>query len=134
MKFTFAAEDTIVGIVCGLLLIGYTGRIFSLKLGSFLYVIAFIAYVVFILLDIVNELRDLTTHFGFIVFSLLHSFADLIIALAFVSFFSKWNIPYITSRFVPYLQGEGAIGLIFWLGVFLVVGNVIWLILYPFLD
>src|SRR3989338_10986733 len=131
MKFTFAAEDTIVGIVCGLLLIGYTGRIFSLKLGSFLYVIAFIAYVVFILLDIVNELRDLTTHFGFIVFSLVHSLADLVIALAFVSHFSSWNVPYITAAIVPYLKSEIVI---FWLGIFLVVGNVIWLILYPFLD
>lgn len=134
MKFTFAAEDTIIGIICGLLLIGYTGRFFSFKLSNILYAIAFIVYVFFVLLDIVNELRDLTTHFGFIVFSLLHSLADLVIALTLISFFSGWNIPYITSKFVPYLQGEGAISLIFWLGVFLVVGNVIWLILYPFLD
>ena len=131
MKLTFAAEDTIIGIICGLLLIGLTGRFFSLKLNNILYVIVFIVYVFFILLDIVNELRDLTTHFGFIVFSLLHSLADLAIALAFISHFSKWSIPYITSTFVPYLQNEV---IIFWLGVFLVVGNVVWLILYPFLD
>lgn len=131
MKFTFAAEDTIAGIICGLLLIGLTGRFFSLKLSNALYVIAFIAFSVFILLDIVNELRDLTTHFGFIVFSLLHSLVDLGIALAFISHFSGFSIPYITAIFVPYLQNEV---IVFWLGVFLVVGNVVWLILYPFLD
>ena len=134
MKFTFAAEDTIIGIICGLLLIGYTGRYFSFKLSNILYVIAFIVYAFFVLLDIVNELRDLTTHFGFILFSLIHSLVDLIIAFTLISFFSGWNIPYITSTLVPYLQGDAAIGLIFWIGIFLVVGNVIWLILYPFLD
>lgn len=131
MKFTFAAEDSIIGICCGLLLIGLTGKFFSLKLGNTMYVVSFIVFSFFILLDIVNELRDLTTHFGFIVFSILHSLADLAIALAFVSHFGSWNVPYITATIVPYLKSEAVI---FGLGVFLVVGNVIWLILYPFLD
>ena len=131
MKLIFAAEDTIIGIICGLLLIGLTGNFFSLKLSDIIYAIAFIIYGLFILLDIFNEIRDLATHFGFIIFSLLHSFADLIIALTAISHFSVWNIPYITSTFVPYLQNESVI---FYSGAFLVVGNVIWLILYPFLD
>ena len=131
MKLIFAAEDTIVGIICGLLLVGFTGRFFSLKLSNVIYVIAFIIYSFFILLDIVNEVRDLTTHFGFILFSLLHSFADLGIALTFISHFSSWNIPYVTSIFVPYLQNEANI---FYAGAFLIIGNIIWLILYPFLD
>jgi len=131
MKLIFAAEDTIIGIICGLLLIGFTGRFFSLKLSDIIYVIAFVIYGFFILLDIFNEIRDLTTHFGFILFSLLHSLVDLGIALAVISNFSGWNIPYITSIFVPYLQNESYV---FYSGAFLVVGNAIWLILYPFLD
>ncbi len=131
MKFTFAAEDTLAGIICGLLLIGLTGRFFSLKLSNMLYAIAFIALSVFILLDIINEARDLTTHFGFIVFSLAHSLADLGIAVIFVSHFSGWSIPYLTSAFVPYLKNEV---IIFYAGAFLVIGNVIWLCLYPLLD
>lgn len=134
MKFTFAAEDTIVGIICGLLLIGYTGRYFSFKLSNILYVIAFVAYSFFIVLDIFNEIRDLTTHFGFILFSLIHNFVDLCIAFTFISFFSGWNIPYITATFVPYIQGEAAFGIIFYVGAFLIVGNLIWIVLYPFLD
>ena len=131
MKLLFAAEDTIIGIICGLLLIGFTGRFFSLKLSGTLYLIAFIIYAFFILLDIFNEIRDLTTHFGFIVFSLLHSFMDLGISITFISHFSGWEIPYITATFVPYLQNEA---MIFYAGMFLVIGNVIWLVLYPFLD
>lgn len=131
MKLIFAAEDTIIGIICGLLLIGLTGRFFSLKLSDTLYVIAFIIYSFFILLDIFNEIRDPTTHFGFIAFSLLHNLVDLGIALAIISHFSGWSMPYITSAFAPYLQNEA---FIFYAGAFLVVGNVVWLILYPFLD
>lgn len=131
MKLIFAAEDTVIGIICGLLLIGLTGHFFSLKLSDIIYLIAFIIYAFFILLDIFNEVRDLTTHFGFILFSLLHSLVDLLIALTFVSHFSGWNIPWITSVFVPYLQNEA---MIFYAGIFLVVGNAIWLIMYPFLD
>lgn len=131
MKLIFAAEDTIIGILCGLLLIGLTGRFFTLTFNDIVYLILFIIYAVFILLDIFNELRDLTTHFGFIVFSLLHSLIDLVIALTFISFFSGWNIPYITTIFVSYLKNEL---IIFYAGIVLVIGNVIWLILYPFLD
>lgn len=131
MKLLFAAEDTIIGIICGLLLFGFTGRFFSLKLADSVYVIAFMVYAFFILLDIFNELRDLTTHFGFIMFSLAHSIADLLISLTFISFFGKWDIPYISSVFVPYLQNESYI---FGAGLFLVIGNVIWLAMYPFLD
>ncbi len=131
MKLIFAAEDTIIGIICGILLIGLAGRFFELKLPDNFYLIAFIIYSVAILMDIVNEARDLTTHFGFILFSLIHSFVDLAIALAFVSHFSSWNMPIITSTIVPYLASQS---IIFGIGAYLVIGNVVWLALYPFLD
>ena len=131
MKLLFAAEDTIIGIICGVLLVGFTGRYFSLKLSSIIYVIVFIIYGFFILLHIFNEVKDLTTHFGFIVFSLLHSFADLGITLAVISYFGSFNIPYITSTLVPYLENAD---MLFYAGAFLVIGNAVWLCLYPFLD
>ena len=131
MKLAFAAEDTIVGIICGLLLIGFIGRFFSLKLPNILYTIAFAIYVIFILLDIVNEFSDLATHFGFIIFSLLHSLVDLIISITFISYFSKLNIPFVASTLAPFLQNES---FIFGIGAYLVIGNIIWLCLYPFLD
>ena len=129
MKLTVPIEDLIIGIICGLLLIGYTERYFSLKLNEVVYVIAFIIYIVFIVLDILYELSDLTTHFGFIVFSILHNLVDLVLSLAIISHFSGWNLPYITEILVPYLQN---IDVIFGAGVFLIVGNAIWIVLYPF--
>ncbi|MEK6869137.1 MAG: hypothetical protein AABX74_02825, partial [Nanoarchaeota archaeon] len=116
---------------CGLLLIGLTGRFFSLKLSSVIYLIAFAIFAISIVLDILFEFSDLRVHFGFTILSIIHSIADLIIALAFVSHFSGFSIPFITPTFAPYLQNEATI---FWLGIFLVAGNIIWLLLYPFFN
>ena len=131
MKLAFAAEDTVAGIICGLLIVGFTGRFFSLKLPNIIYAIAFAIYAIFIVLDIINELSDLSTHFGFIAFSILHGLTDLLISLTFISYFSKLNIPLITSKLVPILQNES---FIFGIGAYLIIGNTIWLVLYPFLD
>ncbi len=129
MKLAVPIEDLIIGIICGLLLIGYTERYFSLKLNNTVYVIAFIVYCIFIVLDIMYEFSDLTTHFGFIVFSILHNLADLVLSLAFISHFSGWNMPYITGLIVPYLQNEA---FLFGAGIYLIAANVIWLVIYPF--
>ena len=129
MKLAVPIEDLIIGIVCGLLLIGYTGRYFSLKLNNTIYVIAFIIYIIFIILDIAYEFSDLTTHFGFIVFSIINNLIDLILSLALISFFSGWNLPYVTSIIVPYFQNEVYI---FGAGAFFIIGNLIWLVIYPF--
>lgn len=131
MKLTFSAEDAIIGIICGLLLIGFTGRWFSLKLHNFVYVAAFAIFIIFIILDILHELSDLARHFGLIGFSILHNLVDLAISLTFISHFSGWNIPYITSILVPYLKDES---MIFYVGIFLVFGNAIWLVIFPFAE
>ena len=59
MKFLFEFEDAVVGIICGLLLIGLTGRFFSLKLSNAIYLIAFIIFAISIILDILFEFSDL---------------------------------------------------------------------------
>ena len=129
MKLTVPIEDLVIGIICGLLLVGYTGRYFSFKLNEIVYVIALIVYCIFIVLDIFYEFSDLTTHFGFIVLSIINNLIDLVLSISLISFFGKWSIPYITSIIVPYLQNESYL---FGIGVFFVAGNLLWLIVYPF--
>ncbi|MEK6946634.1 MAG: hypothetical protein AABX32_03420 [Nanoarchaeota archaeon] len=131
MKAIFEIEDAVVGVICGLLILGYAGKYFSLKLNGYVYAAAFAVFIIFIFLDIINELKDLSSHFGFIMLSLVHNLIDLAISLSFISFFTKWNIPYITTYLVPYLQSETLIG---WIGIFLVAGNAMWFILFPFAN
>lgn len=129
MKMIFEAEDAMVGIICGLLVLGLTGKYFTLKFPAFVYVIAFGILIFFILLDLVNEFKDLSTHLGLMVLSIIHNLVDLVISLAFISYFTEWNIPYIAANLVPYLKNEV---LLYWVGMFLVIGNVIWLFIFPF--
>lgn len=129
MKFAIEAEDAVIGIICGVLLLGLTGRFFTLKLNNIIYVAAFIIFVIFIFLDIINEFRDLTSQFGLIALSVLHNLVDLAISLAFISHFTGWSIPYITQYLVPYLQNEQVVAGI---GIFLVASNALWLVTMPF--
>ena len=129
MKAIIEVEDAIIGIICGVLLLGYAGKYFSLKLNPYVYIALFVVFIFFILLDIVNEVKDLSTHFGLIVLSLIHDFADLVISLSFISYFAKWNIPYVASYLVPYLKNEAFIG---YIGMFLIIANVVWFFLFPF--
>ena len=129
MKAIFEVEDAIIGIICGVFLLGYAGKYFSFKLNPYVYVAVFVVFIFFICLDIVNEVKDLSTHFGLIVLSLIHDFADLAISLSFISFFTKLDIPYITAYLVPYLKSEIFIG---YVGMFLIIANVVWFFLFPF--
>lgn len=129
MKIAIEAEDSIIGIVCGLLLLGLTGTFFTLKLSNIVYAMFFIIFIIFIILDLINEIRWLASYFKIVLLSMLHNLADLAIALAFVSHFTGYNIPAITSRLVPYLQNDQ---IIMWAGIFLAVTNAVWLVTLPF--
>ena len=127
MKFAIEAEDSVIGIACGVLLLGLAGKFFSLKLHDSVYVIAFAIFIIFIVLDIINEFRDLSG-LGLIFLSILHNIADLLISLAFISHFTGINIPYITQYIVPFLQNPEVIAGI---GIFLIVTNALWLLTMP---
>ena len=129
MKLTIEAEDAIIGIICGLLLLGLTGTLFTLKLSNIAYAAAFIIFIIFIVLDFINEIRWLASYFKIVLLSMAHNLVDLVIAIAFVSHFTGYNFPYITSNLVPYLQNEQ---IIVWAGIFLAVTNAIWLVTLPF--
>ena len=86
-------------------------------------------FIIFIILDVINEFKDLVSQFGLALLSIFHNLVDLVISLAFISYFTGWSIPYITQLLVPYLQNEQ---IITGVGIFLVVSNTIWLITIPF--
>ena len=128
MKLTFAAEDCVIGAICGLLLLMYAGKIYPLKLNPYVYAVIFAILIIFIFFDVIHEFSDLSTHPFFILFSILHSLVDLALALAFISFFAQVNIPYVTTMLVPLISETS----IYYAGIFMVVANVLWIIFLPF--
>ena len=130
MKLTFATEDCVIGVIVGFLVIFYAGKLYPLKLNQYLYAAAFVIFIIFIFLDIIHEFSDLSTHPGFIFFSLVHSLADLVLSVSLIAFFAGINIPYISTIIVPYFQNEA---MLLYAGIFLVAGNLLWLVTYPFI-
>ena len=128
MKFAIEAEDAIIGIICGFLIITYAGKLYPLKLNEFVYAAAFAVFIVFIILDIINEFKD-WSQIGLTLLSIAHNAVDFVISLAFISHFSGLNIPYVTSTLVPYLQNEQ---ILLGAGIFLAASNAVWLATMPF--
>ena len=128
MKPIFAAEDCMIGIICGFLLLMNVGKIYPLKLNNVIYVAAFAVLIIFIILDILHELSDLSTHPLFIIFSLTHSIIHFVLSISFIAYFTGLDIPYISTLIVPLINETT----IYYAGVFLVAANVIWLVIFPF--
>ena len=128
MKLTFDAEDAIIGIGVGLLVLGLSGKYFSLELNKWAYVIAEIIFAIFIVLDILNEFVKFESHPLTIFILVIHNLIDLTICAALFSKFAEYNIPYITDKLVPFLSDPVAL---FYIGAFLVVGNALWLVTLP---
>ncbi|HII65269.1 TPA: hypothetical protein HA295_00660 [Candidatus Woesearchaeota archaeon] len=128
MKLTVAVEDCIIGAVMGLLMVGLSGKFFSLKLPDILYALGFGLFLVFIILDLINEIANFSGSMMIIFLTFAHNIIDAVLTVAFISKFTAYTIPYITDYAVPLLSTpEG----IFYAGAFLVVANAIWIFTAP---
>lgn len=128
MKLTFDAEDAIIGMAVGLLVLGLSGKYYTLELNKWVYIIAAVVFAVFIVLDILNEFITFESHPLTIGILVVHNVIDMAICAALFSKFSGYAIPFITEKFVPYLSDPTAL---FYIGAFLVVGNALWLVTLP---
>ena len=129
MKVLLDMEDAIIGAVMGLLVIGMSGRFFSLELNPIFYMVGFGALMVFIILDLVNEIFNLGSHPLYLLILILHNIIDFIISAAFISKFTGYNIPFITESMVPFLDDPR---FLFYIGAFMVVANGLWIVTVPF--
>lgn len=131
MKSLFDVEDAIVGIIMGVLVLGLSGKIVSLDIGNWVVVAGFSVFSIFIVLDVLNEIFRLDSSIVMLTTLIIHNTVDLIVSAIFISKFGGITLPLITTTLVPLLDDPN------WLlgiGVFLIVGNVFWMILEPFLD
>ena len=128
MKLTLPVEDCIAGAIMGLLMVGLSGKFFSLTLPNTIYTLGFGVFCVFIVLDLINEVANFSGSMMIITLTFAHNIVDGILAVAFISKFTGAAIPYITQYVVPLLATpEG----LFYAGAFLVVANVAWIVTAP---
>ena len=128
MKLSFDAEDAIIGILVGLLVLGLSGKYYQMELNKWVYIIAAAAFAIFIVLDILNEIVKFESHPLTIGILVIHNLIDLVLMAALFSKFSEYSIPFVTENVVPYFGDPVAL---FYIGAFLAVGNALWLVTLP---
>ena len=132
IKLFFDSEDALFGMIVGALVLGLAGSLpgnVKIPYNKEILIGALVLYIPIILMDIGHEIHDLSRHPFFILLSILHSIVDLAIIAGFFSFFFKYKIAYISQYVVPLLNSNTTLT---YVGYFLLIGNFMWLILYPF--
>ncbi|MBI2135573.1 hypothetical protein HYU06_00705 [Candidatus Woesearchaeota archaeon] len=132
IKLFFDSEDALWGMIVGALVLGLAGSLpgnIKIPFNKEILIGALVLYVPIILMDIGHEIHDLSRHPFFILLSILHSLVDLAIVVGFFALFFNFNLPYISEFVVPLLKNASTL---IYVGYFFLVGNFIWLVLYPF--
>ncbi|HIH42218.1 TPA: hypothetical protein HA246_01100 [Candidatus Woesearchaeota archaeon] len=132
IKLFFDSEDALWGMIVGALVLGLAGSLpgnIKIPFNKEILIGALVLYVPIILMDIGHEVHDLSRHPFFILLSILHSLVDLAIVVGFFGLFFNFNLSYVSQFIVPLLKNASTL---IYVGYFFLVGNFIWLIIYPF--
>ena len=128
MKFLFEAEDSIVGIIVGILLIGLSGMFFTLPdflQNSLVLGIIFVVSLVFTLLDVKHTISDLRGHKLLLLALFLNNVIDFAIELALAASMFGFQVPYISATLDPYLADTT---ILLYIGIFFIASSIFWLV------
>jgi hypothetical protein len=128
MKLIFDAEDCVIGIFFGALLIAMSERWFKLAYVKPALLVVSVLLLIVIVIDIIHEFSNLGRHFIFVGLSILHNLFDIVLILGLFAVSLNFSLP-LLGHFTPYLADKA---ILFWLGVFEVVSHVVWLAMMPF--
>lgn len=127
MKLFYELEDSVVGIIAGILMLAYSGIVkvdipyldiaFPLVLGIFL---------ILNLLDIKHFLKDLHENVKLSLISFVINIVDIIINLAFLSKMFSVELPFISEKIWPYTTTQ-YVPLV---ASYLIFVNIIWIYWY----
>jgi len=134
MKLFFAQEDAAYGILVGLFIIGLSGRFYDISKIANIKIIPIALFALSLFLTGLDIAHNITNLFGvhIIATSLLfiNNLIDAAIEVGFLSLYTSIKVPVI-SNYLSYLQDPVAL---FYIGVFFVVTNIIWILVYPMIQ
>ena len=131
MKLLHESEDCIFGIILGILIIGFSGKFFTLPKLNIVWGILFAIAVVLSVLDVINTLTDLGYHHLVLIGAFLNNLIDLIIEVLFMAKYFGFSIPFFSKLVNPLLSNPTYL---FCIGVFVIATSVFWLIANLFLG
>lgn len=131
MKLIFEAEDCIVGIGIGLLMIGLSGKYFTLPKLNYLWAIAFFVSFLLTIFDVVHTFSDLAFHPMLLVLLLANNIIDGIIEIALTAKYFGFTLGKVSTLLNPYFDKPEVM---FIIGIFFIVSSVFWLFACMFLK
>lgn len=129
MKLIFAEEDSVFGILVGLVLIGLSGKFIALPKIPFLFGIIFGFSLILSFLDVAAIFTRLHRHFMLTAMNAVNNAVDLILELVFIAYFFHFKIPFLTPLLEPLVTTPTAL---LYIGFFFVGINAFWIIIHPF--
>lgn len=134
MKLFYAQEDSIYGLIIGLFIIGYSGLYFDISKIISIKLIPIILFSVSLILTGLDFSHNIINMFGVHVMAtsllFLNNLIDLVIEIGFFAYFTGLKIPIIVNL-LPYLQNNS---LVLYVGIFFLVSNAIWILMWPMIH
>ena len=127
MKFKYEAEDSFVGFIVGIVLIGLSGILFTMPKLDKVYGFIFAASFLFTIFDVIASVKDMVGHWMLIILGFINNAIDTFIEVSLAAhylgidiFFLRFTEPFLTSS--TYLLGTG---------IFIIVSSLFWLMFIP---
>jgi hypothetical protein len=131
MKILFATEDSIYGILLAAIVLGLSGKYYNIPQLDILWGALFAIGIILTLFDIMHTFTDLSRHPIVLVGAFFNNLIDLILYVAFAAKMFVLNIPFLTQFMTSYITNPTYL---FYIGAFLIITNVFWLVAWPFFD
>ncbi|MFH1275508.1 MAG: hypothetical protein ABIH82_00190 [Candidatus Woesearchaeota archaeon] len=128
MKLIFAEEDSVYGILMGVLIIGLSGKYFNVPDLPSVWGAMFCISLLFSALDFAHAFTRFSRHIGIVILHFANIVIDIVLEVSFISMFFKFEVPFISTMTVPLLQAPETL---FIVGIFYVVSNVFWVVAFP---
>lgn len=117
-------EDMIAGILLGVIMIGASGKLFTLPYNYILLKVFLFLFLILAILDVIHEIRTLEEGLFWTIFAVVWNVVEIIIVVGYI--FEIFKLPFEIIPIIPFIGVMGMLGV----GVFFILGNIMWMYFY----
>lgn len=117
-------EDMIVGILLGVVMIGASEKFFTLPYNEILLKIFLFLFLVLAVLDVIHEIKTLEEGLFWTIFAVIWNIVEIVLVAGYIS--EIFELGFEVIAMIPFV---GVVGM-FGVGIFLILGNVMWMYFY----
>lgn len=120
----FGFEDMIVGILLGIIMIGASGKLFTLPYNDLLLKVFLFLFLVLAVIDVIHEVRTLEEGLFWTIFAVVWIAVEIVLVVGYI--FEIFKLPFEIIAMIPFVGFAGMLGV----GIFLILGNMMWMYFY----